>query len=55
MGEKLLIPANALRDDNVFLDDMTLTELSQTLGVGVVPVCDGYQLVAQVCGSKRED
>jgi len=51
LGEKLLIPASTLRDDDVFLDDMTLTELSETLGVSVEPVCDGYQLVAQVCGS----
>ncbi len=50
LGSKLLIPAAALRDDNVFLDDMTLGELSQTLGVRVEPVCDGYQLVAQICG-----
>ncbi len=50
LGEKLLIPAAALRDDNVFLDDMTLDELSQTLGVQVEPVCDGYQLVSQICG-----
>ncbi len=50
LGSKLLIPAAALRDDNVFLDDMTLGELSQTLGVRVEPVCDGYQLVSQICG-----
>lgn len=50
LGSKLLIPAAALRDDNVFLDDMTLCELSQTLGVPVEPVCDGYQLVAKICG-----
>jgi putative radical SAM enzyme (TIGR03279 family) len=50
LGEKLLIPAAALRDDDVFLDDMTLGELSETLGVRVEPVCDGYQLVAQICG-----
>lgn len=52
LGEKLLIPASTLRDDNVFLDDKTLIELSKALGVSVEPVCDGYQLVAQVCGSK---
>jgi len=54
LGKKLLIPSSALRDDNIFLDDMTLEELSEALGVIVEPVCDGYQLVAQVCGIKRE-
>lgn len=51
LGQRLLIPAAALRDDNVFLDDMTLGELSAALGVAVEPVCDGYQLVARVCGA----
>lgn len=50
LGKKLLIPATTLRDDNVFLDDMTLSELSQTLGVPVEPVSDGYQLVSEICG-----
>lgn len=53
LGQKLLIPASTLRDDNVFLDDMTLQELSEALGVSIKPVCDGYQLVAQVCGSNE--
>ena len=51
LGQKLLIPASTLRDDNVFLDDMTLEGLSEALGIRVEPVCDGYQLVAKVCGS----
>ncbi|MBE5781312.1 MAG: DUF512 domain-containing protein [Clostridiales bacterium] len=38
LGECLFIPGTALRDDNVFLDDMTLEELEQKLGVPVVPV-----------------
>ena len=52
LGQKLLIPASTLRDDNVFLDDMTLEGLSEALGIRVEPVCDGYQLVAKVCGSE---
>ncbi len=52
LGQKLLIPASTLRDDNVFLDDMTLEGLSEALGISVEPVCDGYQLVAKVCGSE---
>lgn len=55
LGEKLLIPASTLRDDDVFLDDMTLSALSEALGVSVEPVCDGYELVAKVCGSNREE
>lgn len=51
LGQRLLIPAAALRDGNVFLDDMTLGELSAALGVVVEPVCDGYQLVARVYGA----
>jgi len=51
LGDKLLIPAAALREDNVFLDDMTLDELSAALRVNVKPVCDGFRLVAEVCGA----
>ena len=36
LGDKLLIPANCLRD-GVFLDDMTLEELSQRLNVTIIP------------------
>ncbi len=46
--DTLLIPANTLRDDNVFLDDMTLEELSKALGVSIKPICDGYQLIEQI-------
>lgn len=39
LGEKLIIPAVALkRDEDIFLDDMTLEELGKTVGVAVVPV-----------------
>lgn len=55
LGKKLLIPAVTLRDDNVFLDDMTLNELSETLRVPVEPVGNAYQLVEQICGKKKED
>lgn len=49
LGEKLLVPANALRDDNMFLDDLTLEGLSDALGVPVVPVSDGYELIENMC------
>ena len=38
LGDALLFPANALRQgENVFLDDMTVTELSDALGVPAIP------------------
>ena len=41
LGDVLLIPQNALRaDEDVLLDDVTVGELSESLGVPVVPVCD---------------
>lgn len=44
LGDKLLIPRSMLRrGEDVFLDDMTVDELSKQLGVPVVPVeVDGY-------------
>lgn len=50
LGQALLIPAVSLkRGENVFLDDMTLTELSEKLGVPVIPVSnDGAELLNQL-------
>ena len=50
LGERLLIPAAALRDDNVFLDDMTLSELEEALGVPVFPAADAFDLVSCMAG-----
>ncbi len=50
LGKRLLIPAAALRDDNVFLDDITLDELSATLGVPVKPAADAFELVEYIAG-----
>ena len=46
LGEVLYIPQNALRSgEETFLCGMTVTELSEQLGVRVVPMCgDGYEL-----------
>ena len=46
LGEVLYIPQNALRaGEETFLCGMTVGELSEKLGVRVVPVsCDGYEL-----------
>ena len=42
LGEKLLIPCNMLRDqENVFLDDVTVDEVSEKLGTEIVIVEEG--------------
>lgn len=52
LGERLLISATMLRHGgDVFLDDMGLAELSDALGVPIVPVrCDGAELLDAVVG-----
>lgn len=41
LGDSLLIPANTLKaDEDIFLDDMTPAELSEALGVPVMPSPD---------------
>ena len=41
LGSCLLIPANALKDDQgIFLDDMTVADLERSVGVRVIPVGD---------------
>ncbi len=46
LGERLLIPINMLRHgEDVFLDDITLSDVSRELNVEVIPVeQDGYDL-----------
>ena len=40
-----------LRDrKNVFLDDVTLEELSAGLGVDILPISDGYELIDALLG-----
>ncbi len=50
LGEKLLIPSVMLRHENdMFLDNVTVEELENTLNINVVPVNnDGYELVDAV-------
>ena len=50
LGERLLIPAAALREDDVFLDDMSLKELEELLGVPVFPAADAFDLVDYIAG-----
>ncbi len=46
LGERLLLPVNMLRHgQDVFLDDVTLAQVSERLGVRVTPVNqDGFDL-----------
>ena len=50
LGERVLISANMLRDGgDVFLDDLTLSEVAEKLGVPVVPVeIDGADLLSKI-------
>ena len=55
LGERLIIPAAALREDDVFLDDMTRAELEAALGVPVMPSADAYELVEYMAGHKLKE
>jgi putative radical SAM enzyme (TIGR03279 family) len=52
LGERLLLPVNMLRHgEGVFLDDMTLAQVSEALGVPVFPVNqDGGELLRAMLG-----
>ena len=52
LGDELLIPENALRHgEDVFLCGMTVGELSESLGVRVLPSgSDGYEFVEAILG-----
>ncbi len=52
LGERLLIPENMLRaGENVFLDDVTLEQVSEVLGVPIIPVKqDGFELCDTLFG-----
>ena len=52
LGDELLIPAVSLRrEGDIFLDDMSLDELSSKLGVKVTPVInDGFELLRSMIG-----
>ena len=55
LGEKLLIPKAMLKnDENIFLDDITLEQLSERLQVRVVPnLNDGYELLKELLGENE--
>ena len=52
LGEELLIPANMLRhEQDKFLDDVTLEQVQEQLGVPVTPVeNDGFELLNRMLG-----
>ncbi|MBQ6930897.1 MAG: DUF512 domain-containing protein [Clostridia bacterium] len=52
LGSELIIPDNSLRDgEEVFLDDMTVAQLSAALGVPVISCkADGYELLDKFFG-----
>jgi NifB/MoaA-like Fe-S oxidoreductase len=52
LGETLFIPKAMLKnDEEIFLDYISLEDLSQTLGVPVVPVAnDGEELLEKLVG-----
>ena len=54
LGSELLIPANMLRhEQDRFLDDLTLEQVQETLGVPVPPVeNDAFELLARMLGSR---
>ena len=56
LGEELFIPSVMLRDGgDMFLDSITLEELSQNLGVKITPVDnDGYDFVYKILGIEEE-
>ncbi|MBR7132215.1 MAG: DUF512 domain-containing protein [Clostridia bacterium] len=55
LGSELLIPSVMLRDGgDMFLDSVTLEELSQKLDVKITPVNnDGYELVEKILGKEE--
>lgn len=56
LGEELLIPSVMLRSErDMFLDSITVDQLSETLGVKVTVVeVDGYDLVSHIVGEESE-
>ena len=54
LGDELLISENMLRvDTEIFLDDVTVTDISNELGVKVSVVTDGYDLAKKLTDGKE--
>lgn len=54
LGDELLIPASMLRSEgDMFLDSITLKELSERLNIKITPVAnDGYELTEAIIGTE---
>ena len=52
LGEMLYFPKNTLKaDEDIFLDDMTPSQLSEKLGVPVSPSSeDGFEFIPHILG-----
>ena len=57
LGEELLIPSAMLRDGgDMFLDSITLDELSEKLNIKITPVAnDGYEFLDKILGVVEEN
>ncbi len=57
LGSELFIPSSMLRFENdLFLDDMNIKDLSQALGVKITPVNnDGYELTYKISGKVQKN
>ena len=55
MGDKILIPAEMLRyQGDLFLDDVSLTEVEEVLGCPLIPVeADGYEVLRNLLGEEN--
>ena len=54
LGDELLISENMLRaDTEIFLDDVTVTDMANELGVKVSIVSDGYDLAEKLTNGKE--
>lgn len=52
LGERLLITENMLKtNSDIFLDDKTVSDVEQALGIEIMPVAtDGYELLDAILG-----
>ena len=55
-ADALLIPQTMLRDDDeIFLDDTTVAQVEEALGMEVIPVLnDGYEFIENIIGEELE-
>ena len=54
LGDMVFLPSNCLKDDSVFLDDWTLTELSSRLNCPVVPLDNNFANLFTHCGRSNQ-